>query len=809
LPLPRIVEKPSKAIGYGNLISVMVFTQERTYCDMSYQAGTSPPLRELRGVIERITYQNPENGFTIARLAPEDADGEAEIARGEDRLITTVGPMLDLTPGEAIIAHGFWRNDGKYGWQFVVTDYRTALPASLQGMRRYLGSGLVKGLGHVIAERIVEQFGEATFDVIDDTPERLTEVAGVGPIRAQRIAATWEEQRQIREVMAALQSFGVSTSLAVRIYKRFGDASAKIVSQEPYRLAREVWGIGFKTADKIARAVGIPEDSPARIQAGVLHALGSAADDGHTLLPDAELVKRAGELLGTDATAIVQALGVLLQTGEIIAGCRNGEDRRFVGLAPFARAESGLASRLRTLAAQATLGQRHFTDVDWSVVFGWLVQRHLITLAPEQEAAVRMALTEPVAILTGGPGTGKTHTLKAILTLAKVKGLRCLLAAPTGRAAKRMEEATGMPAGTLHRVLELRPGGKAEYGPDNPLPADLVVVDEASMLDALLANQLAKALATGSHLLFVGDPDQLPSVGAGNVLADLIASGQFPVTKLEQIFRQGAGSGIATNARRINEGHHPRFGGSSQDCFFVKAETPAEAAEIVVDLVARRLPARFGFRKEDLQVLVPMHRGEAGVGALNLRLQERLNPGREGVPEARSGGRVFRAGDRVLQLRNDYDLKVFNGDLGTVQSIDPIEQEMFVLLDDGRELRYPFASLFALAHAYAISVHKSQGGEFPAVVIPLLTNHAMMLGRTLLYTAFTRARQLVVLVGQEKALHLAIRDWRQTPRWTALAGLLDGSLAFVWSGATEDVSGDSWEGIPPDAPTPRPERPLE
>jgi exodeoxyribonuclease V alpha subunit len=390
--------------------------------------------------------------------------------------------------------------------------------------------------------------------------------------------------------------------------------------------------------------------------------------------------------------------------------------------------------------------------------------------------------------------------LRAVLTLARVKRLRCVLAAPTGRAAKRMEEATGLAAGTLHRVLELRPGGKAGRNADRPLEADLVVVDETSMLDALLANQLAKAIAPGTHLLLVGDPDQLPSVGAGDVLADLLRSNQFPVTRLTHIFRQGAGSGIAQNARRINAGEVPVFGREVQDCFFLAAETPQQAAQLVVDLVARRLPARYGFQPGEVQVLAPMHRGEAGVGALNNLLQERLNPHRDHVPELRGGGRTYRPGDRVLQLKNDYDLEVFNGDLGTVKSVDPVEQQLALLLADGREIAYPAASLYQLTHSYAMSVHKAQGAEFPAVVIPLLTSHAAMLGRTLLYTAVTRARRLVVIVGQQKALRLAVHDWRREPRHTALGGLLDGSLRFIWptthaAEAGAEPPDDAWEGL--------------
>ncbi len=767
------------------------------------QPEETPPRKELRGVVERLTYQNPENGYTVARLAPERPRDEARAAQADDRLVTVVGTLADLTPGEAIVAQGWWKNDAKHGWQFQVLDYRTSLPATTQGMRRYLGSGLVKGVGPVIAGRIVDAFGEGTFDVIDASPDRLTEVQGIGKVRATRIAATWEEQRHIRAVMAALQGYGVSTSLAVRIYKRFGDDSGRVVSQEPYRLAREVWGIGFKTADTIARAVGIAPDAPARLQAGVLHALGAAGDDGHTLLPERELRETAAELLGVGAEGLDAAVTALLATGDLVAAQRADTTLRLLALAPFARAESGLASRLVALAAAGADARvaRVFADADWAAAFGWLAAKHGLTLAPEQEDGVRMALTAPMSILTGGPGTGKTHTLRALLLLARAKRLRPLLAAPTGRAAKRMQEATGLDAGTLHRTLELRPGGKAGRGPDHPLEADLVVVDEVSMLDALLANQLVKAVGAGCHLLLVGDPDQLPSVGAGDVLADLLRAGRFPATRLTRIFRQGAGSGIAANAARINAGQLPRFGGDVADCFFLAAEDPAAAAATAVEVVARRLPQRYGLAAGDIQVLAPMHRGDAGVGALNTLLQERLNPAREGLLEARGGGRVYRPGDRVLQLKNDYTLDVFNGDLGTVADIDATVQEVGLALDDGRRIRYPFASLYALTHAYAISIHKAQGAEFPAVVIPLVTAHAALLGRTLLYTAFTRARQLVVIVGQRKALSMAVRDWRRAPRYTALGGLLDGTTRYAWArergGEVVEQAADDgwWEGL--------------
>jgi len=768
-----------------------------------------PPLRELRGVVERITYQNPDNGYTVARLAPERT-ADSPMAAGvtdDDRLVTLVGTLADLTPGEAIQAHGWWRNDPKHGWQFQAQDYRTVLPATLQGMKKYLGSGLVKGVGPIVGGRIVETFGEITFEVIDATPERLTEVSGIGPVRARRIAETWEEQRHIREVMAALQGYGVSTSLAVRIYKKFGEDSGRIVSREPYRLAREVWGIGFKTADRIAQAVGIASDAPERLQAGVLHALSTLADEGHTLVPEPEVINQAAVLLGVDSPPLKDAIDALLDAADIVAARRSGgASDRLIALAPFARAESGLAGRLGGLAnaAEQSRACQVFQALNWSAAFDWLADRHDLHLAPEQATGVRMALTTPVSILTGGPGTGKTHTLKAVLMLAQAKQLRCLLAAPTGRAAKRMEEATGLPAVTLHRLLDLRPGSKRA---DKTLQADLVVVDEVSMLDVLLANHLVKAVPPGAHLLLVGDPDQLPSVGAGDVLADLLRSERFPVTRLTHIFRQGAGSGIARNARRINAGQMPAFGSDIRDCFFVPAEDAAHAAQLVADLVACRLPDAYGFGPGEVQVLSPMHRGEAGVGALNTQLQSRLNPHKEGSMEARAGGRVYRPGDRVLQLRNDYDLEMYNGDLGTVRSVDPTDQVLQIVLDDGREVCYPYASAYALTHAYAATVHKVQGSEFPAVVIVLLTSYATMLGRTLVYTALTRARRLAVFVGQKRALALAVRDWRRTPRQTALAELLVDGLRFGWPevarGSAVADDAERWEGLldgPDEAP---------
>ncbi len=456
-----------------------------------FSESTGVERRELRGIVERVTFANPSTGFTVARLAPERGSAPVGVRQFEERLVTIVGTLADLTPGEAIIAHGWWLNSAKHGWQFNVVDYRTTLPATIQGMQKYLGSGLVRGIGPVNAARIVEAFGEETFTVIDDNPERLREVVGIGPVRASRIATAWEEQRHIREVMAALQSYGISTSLATRIYKRFGNESAAVIRSEPFRLAREVWGIGFKTADKIAQAVGMAPDASARLQAGLLHALGEAAEQGHTVQSQEALLIHAASLLGVPEAGLDDAVANLLESGDLIAVSQASAAKPFYALTPFARAESGMAARLRGLAAaagSATLAGQ-FAALDWEKAFAWIRDMHGLELAPEQAAGVQSALTSPVSVLTGGPGTGKTHTLKAVVLLVKLRGFHCLLAAPTGRAAKRMSEATGEPAMTLHRLLGLRPGSAASHNPDNPLDADLIVVDEASMLDVLLANQ--------------------------------------------------------------------------------------------------------------------------------------------------------------------------------------------------------------------------------------------------------------------------------------------------------------------------------
>lgn len=761
------------------------------------------PLATLEAVLERITYANEETGYTIARVAT---------ARGSD-LLTVVGSLLGAQPGESLRMQGLWKSHPQYGRQFEVHTYTTVLPATIQGIRRYLGSGLIKGIGPKMAERIVAHFDLETLRVIEEEPQRLIEVAGLGPKRTAMIGTAWEEQKAIKEVMLFLQGVGVSTSLAVRIYKTYKDAAISIVKNEPYRLADDVWGIGFKTADKIAQSMGIPHDSPERVKAGLQFTLSEASEDGHCYLPQEELIAKATEILGVDATLAEACLEELARDEGVIAEIlptlptlltlptpptadgesgQSGQSGQIVGqvravyLVPFYRAEVSLANGLlRLLSAPSDLERLPaFRSVDWVTAFEWLHKKTGSTLAPEQAEAVRLALTEKVAVLTGGPGCGKSFTVRSIVALARAKRARIILAAPTGRAAKRLEELAGLQASTLHRLLGLRPGGDAAYDRDNPLDADLIVVDEASMLDVLLANILIKAIPPGAHLLLVGDVDQLPSVGPGEVLRDVIASGVIPSVRLTHIFRQAQQSGVVTNAHRINAGQMPWTKGLD-DFFFFAEEDPERVAELTVDIVANRLPRRFGLdARRDVQVLCPMHRGPAGAAVLNERLQEALTPARPDLPERRYGGRIYRVGDKVTQIRNNYDKEVFNGAVGVVTHISLEEQELRVRIDEGganegeeeeREVVYGFDELDELTHAYAMSIHRSQGSEYPCIVAPLTTSAWVMLQRNLLYTAVTRAKRIVVLVGSKRALWKAVRTEGGGRRYAALAERLQRS----------------------------------
>jgi exodeoxyribonuclease V alpha subunit len=718
------------------------------------------PLQTLEGTIERFTYQNEENGYTVARVQP----------KGKSYEVTAVGTLAGAAVGELVRLHGIWRTHPEYGRQFEVRSFSVQLPATVEGLRKYLGSGLIRGIGPVNAARIVDAFGLGTLEVIESRPDRLQEVPGIGPKRAARICQSWEEQKQIKEIMIFLQGHGVGAALAVRIYKRYGDEALAIVQNDPYRLARDVYGIGFKTADKIARAMGGAVDSPRRIQAGLYHCLGTFCDEGHCFAARGPLVSRAAELLGVPEASCQAQLAQLMAQEALVA-----EDEA-VYLHPFYQAELGVARKLHLLQTSPRDRLDRFRTVDWERAFAWLKQRSEIGLVEPQMAAIRMALTEKVSILTGGPGTGKSTVVGSLIALLQVKcrgGVTppVLLAAPTGRAAKRLGEATGVEAKTIHRLLEYNPSANKAFvrDRDNPLDADMIIVDESSMVDILLMNHLLKAIEAGSHLLLVGDADQLPSVGAGNVLRDLIASGTIPVTRLTAIFRQPRGSAIIVNAHRINQGQIPLVSREIHDFFFFREPDPAKAADLVLDLAARRIPARFGFDPQsEIQVLSPMHRGAAGVSELNRRLQERLNPPQINRPEVLHGARAFRPGDRVMQLRNNYEKKVFNGDLGRVVAID-LEERAVTVDFEGERVEYDLSQLDELVHAYAASIHKAQGSEFPAVVIPLLNQHYLMLQRNLLYTGVTRARRLVVLVGSSQAVAMAVKNDRIAQRNTRLA----------------------------------------
>ncbi|MCF3106371.1 ATP-dependent RecD-like DNA helicase [Streptomyces roseoverticillatus] len=727
----------------------------------------------VEGVLERITYANEESGYTVARV---------DTGRGSGDLLTVVGSLLGAQPGESLRLEGRWGSHPQYGRQFTVENYTTVLPATIQGIRRYLGSGLIKGIGPRIADRITEHFGTDTLDVIEGDPGRLIEVPGLGPKRTKLIGAAWEEQKAIKEVMVFLQGVGVSTSIAVRIYKKYGDASISVTRNQPYRLAADVWGIGFLTADRIAQAVGIPHDSPERVKAGLQYALSQSTDQGHCYLPEERLIADAVKLLQVDTGLVIDCLAELAaeESGEGAAGVvrekvpgsEDGQPVTAVYLVPFHRAELSLAGQLKRLLGDGADRLAAFQDVDWDRALAWLADRTGAQLAPEQRDAVRLALSSKVAVLTGGPGCGKSFTVRSVVELARAKGAKVVLAAPTGRAAKRLSELTGAEASTVHRLLELKPGGDAAYDKDRPLDADLVVVDEASMLDLLLANKLVKAVPPGAHLLLVGDVDQLPSVGAGEVLRDLLAPGSpVPAVRLTRIFRQAQQSGVVTNAHRINSGAQPITQGMT-DFFLFAEEDTEEAGRLTVDVAARRIPAKFGLDpRRDVQVLAPMHRGPAGAATLNGLLQQAITPARPDLPERRFGGRVFRVGDKVTQVRNNYEKGqngVFNGTVGVVTGLDAVEQRLTVRTDEDEEVGYDFDELDELAHAYAVTIHRSQGSEYPAVVIPVTTGAWMMLQRNLLYTAVTRAKRLVVLVGSRKALGQAVRTVSAGRRCTAL-----------------------------------------
>jgi exodeoxyribonuclease V alpha subunit len=727
---------------------------------------------EIRGTVERITYYNEENGYSVVRLQ----------VPGQATLVTVVGHLPALNPGESVRLEGRWSNHPQYGRQFKAEQCEQTLPATAEGIKRYLGSGLIKGVGPVTAGRIVQRFGTDTLRILDEEPERLREALGVGPKRAAAVARAWEAQKHIREVMLFLQSHGVSTTLAVKIYKTYGDEALQIVQQNPYQLARDIWGVGFKTADKIAQNLGLASDDPARVQAGVAYALNQLANEGHVYAPRPDLTQQATEILEVAPDLVSEAI-VALDVDEIVrrehlqypaarqaAGESAAEVREeeAVYLTPFYYGEVGVTHRIRDLVETPTTRLAPFRSVNWEALLAQLGRQSALELSDQQQEAVRAALTHKVTVLTGGPGTGKTVTVRTVIAALEALGCSYALCAPTGRAAKRLSEATGQPAKTVHRLLEYAPLEGFRRDEENPLDVDCLIVDEASMLDLLLTNHLLKAVDPAAHLLLVGDVDQLPSVGAGDVLRDVIASGRVKVIQLNQIFRQAAGSGIVVNAHRINRGRMPVLNEFDDFYFFSKAD-PEETAQLVVDIVRRRIPQKFGLDPiNELQVLAPMYRGASGVSRLNEQLQAALNPPSSQKRERPLGGRTFREGDKVMQVRNNYDRDVYNGDIGRIRAIDPVAQTLTVTID-GRPIVYDWVEADELIHAFAISVHKSQGSEYPGIVMPLLTQHYMMLQRNLLYTAITRAERLVVLVGTRQAIAIAVRNDKVSNRHSGLS----------------------------------------
>ena len=712
----------------------------------------------LYGLLEKITYYNQENDFLVAKLQE----------KGKRGLTTIVGRLAGMNPGESLKLTGEWVYNKKFGEQFKVDSYEVTAPSTVHGIKKYLGSGLIKGIGPLMAERIVDRFGLDTLEVIEKKPERLSEVDGIGPKRITMITKAWEEQREVKGIMIFLQGHGVSAAYSAKIYKQYGPHSIERVKENPYRLARDVHGIGFLRADQIAQHLGIDRNSLIRANAGLLYVLGELTEEGHVYYPQKELIRKAREMLKVDPEIISKALTELSDEKEIFIEDL-GADRKAVYLIPFYLAEKGVAEGLKRLKdAPSTIRPIHPEKA-----IEWVQGRLGIELAEKQKEAVLLAARSKVLIITGGPGTGKTTILTAILKIFQQLKLRIFLAAPTGRAAKRMSEATGWEAKTIHRLLEysLQKGFKKNQG--DPLEADGVVIDEASMIDTVLMYHLLKATPSQAHLILVGDVDQLPSVGPGNVLRELIDSGLFTVVRLKEIFRQARESMIVVNAHRVNEGEFPIVKGGDQgdssDFHFIEEEDPEKILDRILTLCRESLPGRYGFHPiRDIQVLTPMYRGIIGATHLNDELQKDLNP--HGQPIT-LGSRTFKLGDKVMQIVNNYEKDVFNGDIGWVSKIDQEEREIRIDFE-GRSVSYDFSEFDEVVLAYAISVHKSQGSEYPAVILPVTTQHFLLLQRNLIYTGMSRARKLVVLIGTSKALAMAIKNNQPQRRFTHLSGRL-------------------------------------
>ena len=720
-------------------------------------------LTQLSGQIEKITYTNEENGFTIALVKVE----------AQKDPVTVIGNLMAPTPGEILEMQGHWANHPKFGKQFKVVQFKTKVPATINGIRKYLGSGLIKGLGPVMAGRIVDQFGQKTLDIIENEIERLAEVRGIAEKSIAKIAKAWEAQKEIRDVMIFLQSHGVSSAYATKIFKRYGDRSIAVVQQNPYRLATDIYGIGFLKADSIAKELGFEDDCRPRVEAGVLYKLQQLAEEGHVYFPYESLVEQCREILGVAPEPVSRAITSLAADRQVIIEDINDGSNDFrinnkaVYLAQFHQCETGISNRLKALLS----APKSIRRIDSARAIEWVQQRLSFQPAENQQKAIRCALESKVMVLTGGPGTGKTTIVKAILKILSKLQINMSLAAPTGRAAKRMSEMTGHEAKTIHRLLEYSIH-KHEFlrNDRNPLDCDLLIVDEASMIDTVLMYHLLKAIPATATCIFVGDVNQLPSVGAGNVLKDMIGSGATPVIELNEIFRQAKASRIVVNAHKINEGELPALSPAevfdpNNDFYFILQDDPDKVLEIILELASRRIPRRFGFDPlDDIQVLTPMHKGVVGATNLNHRLQEVLNPANS---EVMFGDRTFRINDKVMQTRNNYDKEVFNGDIGRIAAIDSGQRRLTTIFDS-REVVYDFSELDELVLAYAVSVHKSQGSEYPVVIFPILTQHYILLQRNLIYTAVTRGRKLVVMVGSPRALAIGVNNSQTQQRFTRL-----------------------------------------
>jgi exodeoxyribonuclease V alpha subunit len=722
---------------------------------------TTAIAETLSGLIEDVVFFNEENGFAVIKVK----------ASGHRDPVTIVGSLPSVNPGEWVSAQGRWVQDRQFGRQFRAELLTSTPPSTREGIEKYLGSGMVKGIGPTYAKKLVAKFGEGIFDIIENQSARLEEVDGIGPKRRRKIKDAWAEQKVIREIMVFLHSNGVSTSRAVRIYKTYGDDAIEKVRANPYRLAEDIAGIGFKTADQIAQKVGIPVDSLVRACAGLNHVLLEATGQGHCALPIGLLKDETGKLLLVNEQLIDTALQRTLAAGDLALESIDGEELIF--LPALKRAEEGIAGRIRMLSASAS----NYPPIVFDKAVAWCQERTGKEFAPSQREALKQALTSRVLIITGGPGVGKTTLVNAILLILRAKKVNCVLCAPTGRAARRLSETTGLEAKTIHRLLEVQPGtGRFARNESNPVDCDLLVVDECSMVDVTLMNHLLRALPVRASLLLVGDVDQLPSVGPGMVLRNLIDSGVVPVVRLTEVFRQVAHSRIITTAHRVNEGRMPEPGAKDGDFFFMDRAEPEQIAETLVEMVKTRIPGKFRLDPlRDVQVLCPMNRGSLGIRELNVRLQEELNPARAGEPVAEKFGWKFRVRDKVLQTENNYDKDVFNGDIGQIVTIDPDEREVAVRFDQ-REVRYDYGELDELSLAYAITIHKSQGSEFPAVVIPLAMQQYLLLQRNLIYTAITRGKQLVIVIGQTKAFAAAVRNNRTAQRFSGLLARLKSAL---------------------------------